>query len=176
MERTYIYSQTYNIASKHGLDRSKVTEIVSLYLEYTRNKLMTGNAIDFLDILSVVPDKTYTAYKSTLAYDCMILANKIGIPYITFYTIIRGYLEDIKNNLFDNKVVNIRGIVTLQPIRKNGKLVSVYSNISQSISQALPNQYISSVRVHTSKLLRKEIKDKDIVIDNDVSSEVDVND
>ena len=90
----------------------------------------------------------------------LVLANSIGVGYHTVHSIIKEYLSFLREDLLDGNSIDIRGIVSLHPLLRDGKVVKVHSSISTSIKRdlSLQNRDVSSVRAHTHKLLKHSIK------------------
>lgn len=159
MKRTYLGCQVYNIAQQHDVPNTLVHRIITTYIEYLKECLFRGERIDIYGLVSIVPDVITAEYNKTLAYDCYIIADMLGLPRYTVYAIIKAYIEDAKASIMEGTIVELRSLVTIKPYldSKGEKLVSVNSSVSQSLKNRLGTDgcVINSFRVHTYKVLRE---------------------
>lgn len=159
--KTALAARVYGIAEQYNITQVTVHNIINSYIAYCKNLLLYGRRVDFLGLVSLIPDVITNDCVVTLAYDCDILAGQLGLPEHTVFVIIREYLESLKEEVLRGKSVDIRGIVTINPRYENGVLTTVHSAISTSFRKTLCNldTEVSSIRVHTSKLLKYRIKE-----------------
>jgi len=160
MDKTSIAIKVYVIAEEYGVPRTIVKSIISSYIDYCKDLILHGERVDFVGLVSVVPDVQVETYNSTLAFECTKLADVLGIPYNTVFIIIREYINGLIDELLNGKSVEIRGIVTMKPYYENDKIGGIHASISTSIKKALSliNSPVSSVRVHTHKLLKYNLQ------------------
>ena len=156
MKKTVLAIRVYNLAEQYNIQQTVVHTIINSYIDYCKDLLSKGSRIDFIGLCSLVPNKVVDSYNTTLAYECEIVADMLGLPRHTVYIIINEYLLSIREEILNGKSATIRGIVTINPIYENGKLIKIHSSISNSIKQYLKdvNSFVDSVRVHTSKDLK----------------------
>lgn len=152
--------RVYNIAEKYDVNKVLVHEIISEYISFTKSTLLNGERIDFIGLLYIEPDITVKKYKSTLGYTCKLISDDLGLPTNTVYIIVKEYLLSLKEGLFQGKTAEIRGIVTIHPLMTDDKITNIHSAISTSIRRYINENdcVINSVRVHTYKSLKEEIK------------------
>lgn len=155
-DRTRIGIQVWIIADKYNISQTTVHTIINSYLAYCKELLVNGERVDFYGLVSIVPDNLSTNYSTTLAYNCSIIADRLGLPSYTVYRIMQAYIEDAIENIQNGVTVEMRGLVVCRPIYENRKVTKVHSNISQSLKNILAseNTNVKSLRVHTYKVLR----------------------
>lgn len=160
MHKRSFGTRVWIIADKYNIEQTQVHKIISSYISICREVLLSGYEVTFFNLVTMIPNPIYSEYKITLAYQCKLLANSIGIGHHTVYSIIKEYLSFLREDLLDGNSVDIRGIVSLHPLLRDGKVVKVHSSISTSIKRdlVLQNRDVSSVRAHTHKLLKHSIK------------------
>lgn len=155
-DRTRIGIQVWIIADKYNISQTTVHTIINSYLSYCKELLVNGERVDFYGLVSIVPDTLSTNYNTTLAYNCSIIADRLGLPSYTVYRIMQAYIEDAIENIQNGVTVEMRGLVVCRPIYENRRVTKVHSNISQSLKNILAseNTNVKSLRVHTYKVLR----------------------
>lgn len=155
-DRTRIGIQVWIIADKYNISQTTVHTIINSYLSYCKELLVNGERVDFYGLVSIVPDTLSTNYSTTLAYNCSIIADRLGLPSYTVYRIMQAYIEDAIENIQNGVTVEMRGLVVCKPIYENRRVTKVHSNISQSLKNILAseNTNVKSLRVHTYKVLR----------------------
>lgn len=155
-DRTRIGIQVWIIADKYNISQTTVHTIINSYLTYCKELLVNGERVDFYGLVSIVPDTLSTNYSTTLAYNCSIIADRLGLPSYTVYRIMQAYIEDAIENIQNGVTVEMRGLVVCRPIYENRRVTKVHSNISQSLKNILAseNTNVKSLRVHTYKVLR----------------------
>ena len=148
-KKTMLGIRVYNFANQYGIQKSTVHTIINSYIDYCKELLLKGIKVDFLGLCSLVPDYKVDSFNRTLAYDCKVL-----------FVVINEYLMSIKDEVLSGKPASIRGIVTLKPIYVEDTLTKVHSSISLSFKKLIEerNTLVSSIRVHTSKILKFEVK------------------
>lgn len=158
-KKTMLGIRVYNIAITFGVQKTLVHSIINSYIDYCKVQLKNGKRITLLGLCTLIPDYETDSYNSTLAYDCKIVSNILGLPSNTVYSIVNEYLEDIKNEVLSGKTASIRGMVTFRPLVDDGKVCKVHSSISLSFKNLLQDRSkVKSVRVATSKLLKHSIR------------------
>lgn len=160
MHKRSFGTRVWIIADRYNIEQTQVHKIISSYISICRELLLSGNEVTFFNLVTMIPNPICSDYKTTLAYQCKLLANSIGIGYHTVHSIIKEYLSFLREDLLDGNSIDIRGIVSLHPLLRDGKVVKVHSSISTSIKRdlSLQNRDVSSVRAHTHKLLKHSIK------------------
>lgn len=155
-DRTRIGIQVWIIADKYNISQTTVHTIINSYLAYCKELLINGERVDFYGLVSIVPDTLSTNYSTTLAYNCSIIADRLGLPSYTVYRIMQAYIEDAIENIQNGVTVEMRGLVVCKPIYENRRVTKVHSNISQSLKNILTSEStnVKSLRVHTYKVLR----------------------
>lgn len=155
-DRTRIGIQVWIIADKYNISQTTVHTIINSYLAYCKELLVNGERVDFYGLVSIVPDTLSTNYSTTLAYNCSIIADRLGLPSYTVYRIMQAYIEDAIENIQNGVTVEMRGLVVCRPIYENRRVTKVHSNISQSLKNILASKStnVKSLRVHTYKVLR----------------------
>lgn len=155
-----IAARVYNIAEQQGIYQTTVHTIISSYIDYCKVLLLSGHKVDFFGIATIVPDVIVDDYNTTLSYDCSRLAEQLHLPYNTVFIIIREYLYSIMEDIFLGRNAEIRGIVTMKPIKEDGVICKVHASMSVSLKNLIDSSdcVISSARVHTYKLLRSNLK------------------
>lgn len=155
-DRTRIGIQVWIIADKYNISQTTVHTIINSYLAYCKELLINGERVDFYGLVSIVPDTLLTNYSTTLAYNCSIIADRLGLPSYTVYRIMQAYIEDAIENIQNGVTVEMRGLVVCRPIYENRRVTKVHSNISQSLKNILASEStnVKSLRVHTYKVLR----------------------
>lgn len=158
-DRTRIFSQVWNLAHKFDIPQTTVHSIIDSYLGYCKEALIRGERIDFFGLASVIPNTQTSQYAPTLGFICKQIANKLSLPYHTVHSVMKEYLEDAIGGLKDGVVVEIRGIVTVHPLFRDGKLIKVHSNISQTLKNSLVGREtnVTSFRACTYKSLRRKV-------------------
>lgn len=159
MEKNLLGIRYYNLSSQFGVDKAKVSRIIRTYISINRAELLSGRIIRFLGLVYIEPD-TITSYSiSTLALQCKKVADELSLPYQTCLAVVKEYLGYLRSELSCGAVVDIRSIASLHPYYDNGVYKGVQSSISVSIKRDLNelNGVVTSVRVHTCKLLKQSI-------------------
>lgn len=157
LRRTRISIQVSLIAKEYNIPQTMVHEIINSYIAYCKEMLTNGNRVDFLGLVSIVPNYRASHYNTTLAYNCTVLAERLSLPYHSVYRIMEAYIADAINALYEGKTVEIRSLVTCSPIYSEGKLAGIHSHVSQSLKNCLTGSKVTSIRVHTCKDLREEV-------------------
>lgn len=160
-KKTMLGVRVYAYAEQYGIQKVVVHKIINSYIDYCKERLLNGVRINFLGLCSLIPDYEVDSFNSTLAYDCKVLSDILGIPANTVYVIINEYLSSIRDEVLDGKSASIRGIVTLKPIETNGIINKVHSSISLSFKDLLSQRdtKVTGIRVHTSKILKYNVKE-----------------
>lgn len=159
-DKTLISCRVYNLSVKFNLTQTLIHTIINTYIAYCRYRVIHGERVDFVNLVSLVPDVVCDGYRTTLAYECERVALLLKLPRNTVYAIIRAYLDDLVCEVLDGKSIEMRGLVTIKPLFSVERaLIGVHSAISASIRQSLKeaDTEVCSVRVHTSKVLRGTI-------------------
>lgn len=165
-DRTSIGNQVWDIADKYAIPQSTVHSVISSYLAYCKDLLVSGERVDFLGLVSVVPNYISSDFSTTLAYNCSKIASRLSLPSHTVYRIMDAYVEDAIASVQQGITVEIRGIVVCTPIYVDGKISKVHSSISQSLKNILVGSEtkVTSLRVHTYKSLKQKVKNSGVVI------------
>ena len=155
--RTSISTQVYTLAEKHGVTKIMVQNILHCYLEYCKDLILQGWRVDFPGVVSLVPDVIVSDFCTTLAFECEKVADALVLPPHSVYSIIKAYIDDIKDSVLGGTIYEIRGIVVIRPILNlDNEIITVHSNISQSLRHRLEDRDtpVTSIRVHTSRAFR----------------------
>lgn len=155
--RTSISTQVYTLAEKHGVTKIMVQNILHCYLEYCKDLILQGWRVDFPGVVSLVPDVIVSDFCTTLAFECEKVADALVLPPHSVYSIIKAYIDDIKDSVLGGTIYEIRGIVVIRPILNlDNEIITVHSNISQSLRHRLEDMDtpVTSIRVHTSRAFR----------------------
>lgn len=118
---------------------------------------MQGWRVDFPGVVSLVPDVIVSDFCTTLAFECEKVADALVLPPHSVYSIIKAYIDDIKDSVLGGTIYEIRGIVVIRPILNlDNEIITVHSNISQSLRHRLEDMDtpVTSIRVHTSRAFR----------------------
>lgn len=158
MHKRSFGTRVWIIADKYNIEQKQVSKIINSYVYYCRELLLSGYEVTFLDLVTMTPNYLVSDERVTLAYQCKETSKMCGVSYHTVFSVVKEYLEFLKDDLLSGKAVDIRGIVTLHPlcIESGGSIEKVHSSISLSIKRDLAyrNAYVTSVRAHTHKLLK----------------------
>ncbi len=159
-EKTCFSMRVYEIASQYGVSQGMTHSVISTYIRFCREMLMQGEPLDFLGIVYIEPDVITSKYRSTLAYRCRAISDGLSLPAHTVYAIIRGYLDSLREEVLRGIPVEIRGLVTVTPLYRDGVLGIIHSSISDVIRDKLQegDYPVSSVRVHTHKILKDQLR------------------
>lgn len=160
MHKRSFSTRVWIIADKYSIEQTQVHKIISSYISFCRELVLTGNEVTFYNLVTLTPDYIESDYRTTLAYQCKKVSELCFVSYHTVYSIIKEYLSFLKDDLLDGNSVDLRGIVTLHPLCQNNVVIKVHSSISVSIKRDLisRNGDVSYVRAHTHKLLKHNIK------------------
>lgn len=160
MYKMSLGARVWKIADDYNIEQVQVHKIISSYIAYCRELLLSGNEVTFFGLVTLIPNIMVSDYKTTLAYQCKEVSKVLNMGYYTVYRIVSAYLEFLHDDLLSGNPIDIRGIVSLHPICNEGKVVKVHSSISISIKRdiEIQNRDILSVRAHTHKLLKHIIK------------------
>lgn len=160
MHKRSFGTRVWIIADKYNIEQTQVHKIISSYISFCRELLLSGNEVTFFNLVTMTPDYIISDYKTTLAYQCKKVSQSYNISFHTVHSIIKEYLSFLQEDLLDGNSIDLRGIVSLHPLCQDGKVVKVHSSISTSIKRDLAsrNGDVSSVRAHTHKLLKHSIK------------------
>lgn len=159
--KTTLCRRVWLLADKYNIPQVSVHSIINTYIDYCKEQLYYGKEVVILGLVTLVPDKIYDKYKTTLAYDCKEIAHRVGLPSHTVYIIIREYIASLEEEILNGKSVEMRNLVTIHPIKTNGVFCKIHSAISTTIKNDISkyNLPINSVRVHTHKNLKYKQKE-----------------
>ena len=160
MYKRSLGTRVWIIADKYGIEQTKVHSIITSYISFCRDLLLSGNEVTFFNLVTMTPDYIVSDYRTTFAYQCKMVSESSGVSYYTVYSIVREYLDFLQEDIMSGNSVDIRGIVSLHPLCKDGVVVKVHSSISTSIKRDLSilNGDVSSIRAHTHNMLKHAIK------------------
>lgn len=153
--------RVYRIAERYNVEQTKTHLIINSYIDYCKETLLNGHVIDFLGLVSVIPDKCSDRVRVTTAYECKTISDSIGLPWYTVFSIVDEYLDSLKEDLLNGIDIEIRGLLNMHPIRnEDGEITGIHSAISSQIRDRIRagGTYVDSVRVHTHKLLKYNLK------------------
>lgn len=151
------------IANRYSISKVSVGSIINSYISILRDELLGGREIRVLGLFSIVPNVIVDNRISTTACIAQKVSDDTGISYTTCFHVIKSYLEALKDELSQGISVDVRSIVTLHPIFEEGTLTCIHASVSSSIRRdlAIQNGAVTSVRVHTSKLLKSVLCTKE---------------
>lgn len=155
-KRVQLLSERFNIT------QNVVHKVIKTYLGYCKNELAQGRQIEYFGLVTLIPDVITDTFISTLAYDCVILAEELKLPQYTVYTIINEYLLSMREDVLNGREAEIRGIVILRPIldENSREIINVHANTSTTLKSYIEskNTSVTSVRAHTHRFLKNDIK------------------
>lgn len=160
-----VNARVFNIAEQYNLEMTKVHSIITSYIDYCKRLAMNGYKVDILHLVSLVPDVIKNKYAVTLAYECKVIADMIALPQHTVYVIIKEYINSLRDDVLSGRPIEVRGLFSMYPTcDENGKVILIHSAISSQVKEHLKrcNTDVSSIRVHTHKLLKYSIKSDDL--------------
>lgn len=157
-DRTRVAIQVWVVADKYNIQQNTVHSIISSYLSYCKELLAAGERVDFFGLVSIVPDYLAGGYTPTLAHNCGVVGQRIGVPSHTVYRVMEAYITDAIAALKKGTTVEIRGLVTCVPLFEGGVVTKVHSKVSQTLKNIFVGTKVTSVRVHTYKCLRDELR------------------
>ena len=159
LDRTRIGCQVWHIAKQYNITMTSVHDIINSYIAYCKGLVAKGERVELFGLVSIVPDVITSDYTTTLAFECEKVADLLALPQHTVYVVIKAYIEDAINSVLSGKVAEIRGLVVVKPIRENGEITKIHSNVSQSLKNVFleTDSVVTSVRVHTYKSLRDRL-------------------
>jgi len=158
MEKRSIGSRVYEISEGYNIEQTKVKEIIQEFIVYCVRRLSFGERVDFLGLVSFIPDIELCS-ATTLAFKCYDLADNLGLPRYTVFCVVQEYISSLRDELVKGNTIEIRGMVSMHPMLESGVVTKVHSRISTSIKANLLNYNtnVTSVRVHTHKLLKRRL-------------------
>ena len=151
-----------DVADDHGLDNARVKEIITGYLSYLRDVLASGHRVVIVGLVTIVPDYEVDISTHTLAYDCAILADRLGTPYLTVFYIVRAYIQDLIDDLMVCRPVDLRGVANFHPIKNvDGVMYTIHANSSASLKTYFEKvgSPVSRVRLYTHPILRNKVRE-----------------
>ena len=159
-QKVYLLERVYKISESRGIKQATVLRVVSKYLELLREDLIYGKEVTVLGLFTVLPNKILHNTVDTTAMYSKRVGVSVGIPYHTCLEVLKLYLDALRAEVLSGSVVNIRGFLTIKPIMEMSTQVGFHASVSQSIKKDLEllNTDVTSVRVHTHKLLKSKIK------------------
>lgn len=160
MHKRSLGTRIWIIADKYNIEQRQVHRIIKSYIGYCKKLLIEGNEVTISCLVTLKPDFVVSEYKTTLAYQCKAVSCIVGLSYHTVYSVVKEYLDFLKDDILKGNSVDIWGIVSLHPLMSDGVVVKIHSSISKVIKRDLleKNGDVSCVRAHTHKLLRHSIK------------------
>ena len=165
MQKQPLFCRVYTIAYRFNLTQVTVHTIINSYIDYCKRRLYSGKEVQIFGLITIIPDVLVDNYKTTLAYDCYELSKEIGIPSNTVYCIVKEYINSMEQQILEGINVEMRGLVSFHPMYKDGELSVVHSAISTTVREDIQklNTPIHSVRVHTHKILKYKMKNKEVL-------------
>lgn len=154
------------LASKLGLEQTKVHNILTVYTNYCKELLVMGYRVDFLGLASIIPDTDKETMNVTLAYECSVVADLIKLPMNTVFTVINEYLLMLREDLLNDTAIEIRGLFSMFPLYSEiDDNTVVHSSISSQLKKYLAerNSDVKTVRIHTCKMIKHTIKESNYV-------------
>ena len=161
MRKMSLAVRVYQLADQYNIENTKVHTIVSSYIEYCKSLVLSGYRVDIIGLASVIPDVEVSDYNFTLAYECRELSKTLGLPAHTVYVIIQEYINSLISDVLSGKPIEMRGLLCVAPLfNEEGVVVKARSSISSQLKKKLDdmNTSVTSMRVHTHKLLKYNIR------------------
>lgn len=165
--RTYIGCQVYKIAEAYNISQVSVRTIVDNYIVYSRGRLASGGRVNFFGLAYITPEFEYLRLNITLAYECKLVADKIGFPQYTVYVIVKAYIDDLIESVLTGRTAEIRGIMSVHPLMQDGYFCKIHSSVSQALKSYIrdSNAVCGNIRVHTYKSLKDKIAERKFAYD-----------
>ena len=159
IRKTSLGRRVYCLADDNNIEQTLVSKIINSYISICRQDLLEGHVINFLGLVSMIPDYITSNYTATMAWYAKKVSENLSIPYHTCLLVIKGYTQSMIDDLMSGKPIDIRSIVSLHPVTEDGVLCKVHASISTSIKEDLTikNGVVTSVRAHTCKLLKHNV-------------------
>lgn len=155
-------TRVYTIANSLNIEITLADKIIKAYLSYCKEELSSGHRVNLCGIAIIVPDYEVFDYKTTLAYRCSKIADMYCLPNYTVFQVVQGYLETVKEDIYNGKSANVYGLCTIQPLYEGGMVTRIHSSISQSLQDYL-SLYGNHARVYTNKIFKRKIKGAGII-------------
>ncbi len=163
MGKEYLQKKIENIANSLGITKKDVHNIIGWYLFIKQNELKGGRVVQIVGIVDIIPEPVKNPVASTLAFVARDIAKNTSISYNTVVTVLKYYLDEQKEQINKGNTVIYRGLVKVKPIIKDLRIQGVHSSISSKMSEEIQGlEGIQSIRVHTSKQLKNELKNKKV--------------
>lgn len=161
MRAFLLATRVYKVANQYNIEQTKVHNIITSYISYCKDQLLKGYRIDFLGLASVIPNTNLSKYNMTLAYECSMLADDLGLPTHTVYVVVNEYIESLIADVLAGNNVEVRSIFSMHPIRVDGVVSKVHASISPLLKLRLAeyDSQVTEVRVHTSKTLKDRLEE-----------------
>ena len=166
MKKMALNTRVYILASKYGIEQTKVHAIITGYIDYCKEMLYQGYRVDILGLASLIPKELKEDCMTTLAYECKYLSNQLRLPSHTVYVIVQEYINSLIDDVLNGIPVEVRGLFSVVPINDGQQVTKVHSVISSQIKEHLKERDtdVTSIRIHTHKLLKYKVSNSDRVI------------
>ena len=163
MKKMSLNTRVYILASKYGIEQTKVHMIITGYIDYCKEMLYQGYRVDILGLASLIPKELKEDCMTTLAYECKHLANKLKLPSHTVYVIVQEYINSLIDDVLNGVPIEVRGLFSVVPINDGQQVTKVHSVISSQIKEHLKERdtKVTSIRIHTHKLLKYKVSSSD---------------
>ena len=148
----------HTIAQKYGISGTLSKEIISSYIEYNIQKVISGERVVIPGIVSVLPKYQTASYFTTPAYDCSVIARNKHLSEVAVNGIVFSFIETVRQSLLDGDTVSLRGLCTLSIVTKDD-VTTIYVDISRALVGKL-KEIDSSARAKVDVKLRREIARK----------------
>lgn len=145
-----------------GSDKTCIYSILYSFISYKQYELVNGKEIRIGDLVNIVPEPLYDSGISTLAYVAREIAKTGRYPYNTVYTVLSSYIELQTEQVKSGRPVDFRGIVKIHPKIRDGKIIAIHSSISSVLTNMVRESRIQSVRVHTTKNIKREVVGREL--------------
>lgn len=159
-DKNLIGVRTYKISNQLGIPQTTILAIINSYISVLKEEIMEGKEVRIFGLSNLVPSIEYRGCISTTALHAKKVATDTTFSYYTCLSVIKGYLDSIRDDLCNGINADVRGIVSLSVVRNENAPDSIYSNISVTIKEGLEQRGITdfTVRAHTSMCLKYKIK------------------
>lgn len=163
MKKMSLNTRVYNLASKYGIEQTKVHIIITGYVDYCKELLYHGYKVDILGLASLIPNVLVNDCSTTLAYECKYLANQLGLPQHTVYVIVQEYINSLIDDVLNGSPIEVRGLFSVVPINDGQSVVKIHSVISSQVKEHLKEREtpVTSIRIHTHKLLKYKVSNSE---------------
>lgn len=159
VEKESFNKKIFDLSQQYNIPYALVYRIISSYITNCKALLVSGYIVQIFGMITVVPSEVVSDEVHTLAYQCRQISKEQSYPYITTITLIRGYLDGIRNDLFAGRPSGIKGFIQLKPLLHSDGSVTLYGSTAAALKTYLKSVRGQefSARAFTFKFLRSEV-------------------